>query len=126
MLAIDDVEIAFNHFLKVLWLVVQLRHDVECLLLRSVRHVHEVRLQILHAPLFKRSDCQRIPGVHKPYHTQLHLLLWVIKDKSVLALREEFLEDDVDNVVVNHLPNARDLRKLEHCQRQASGQFLFR
>ena len=44
VLAIDDVEIAFSHFLKVLQLVVQLRHDVDRLLLRPIKHVHEVRL----------------------------------------------------------------------------------
>ena len=40
VLAIDDEEIAFSHFLEVLWLVVQLRHGVEHMLLRPVRHVH--------------------------------------------------------------------------------------
>ena len=32
VLAIDDVEIAFSHFLEILWLVVQLWHDVDHLL----------------------------------------------------------------------------------------------
>ena len=121
VLAIDDVEIAFGHFLEVLQLVIQLRHDVERLLLRLVRHVHEVHLQILHAPLFKCSDYPHIRRIHKPHHIQLRLLSWVIKDKGVLALSEEFLEDDVDVVVVNHLPNARGLQKLGHRRRQAGG-----
>ena len=60
VLAIDDVDIAFNHFLKVLLLVVQLRHDIERLLLRPITHVHEVRLQILHARFFKLLDFLRI------------------------------------------------------------------
>ena len=44
VLAIDDVEIAFSHFLRILRLIPQLRHDVERLLLRRIKHVHEVRL----------------------------------------------------------------------------------
>ena len=124
VLAIDDVEIAFSHFLEVLRLVVQLKHDVEHLLLPPVRHVHEVRLHILLAPLFTHSDCPSILRVHKLYHIKLRLLLRVIKDKGVLALREEFLEDDIDVVVVNHIPNARSLRMLGHRQCQAGGQFL--
>ena len=121
MLAIDDVEIAFTHFLKVFWLVVQLRHDAERLLLRPIRHVHEVSLQILHAPFFERSDFPCIWPIHKPHHIQIRLMSWIIEDEGVLALHEEFLEDDVDIVVVNHLPHLNDLWKVEYCRGQAGG-----
>ena len=124
MLAIDDVELAVRHLLEVLRLVVQLWHDAERLLLCPVRHSHEVRLEVLHASLLKRSDCPCIRCVHEPHDIQLCLLPWVIEDKGVLALGEEFLEDDVDVVVVNHLPMTSGLRKLRHRRRQAGGQHL--
>ena len=116
MLAIDDVELAVRHLLKVLRLVIQLWHDTECLLLHPIRH----------ASLLERPDCPRIRCIHEPHDIQLYLLPWIIEDKGVLALREEFLEDDVDVVVVNHLPMTSGLRKLGHRRRQAGGQLLLR
>ena len=125
MLAIDDVELAVRHLLKVLRLVVQLWHDAERLLLHPIKHVHDVRLEVLHAFLLERLDCPRIRRVHEPHDIQLCLLPWIIEDKGVLALGEELLEDDIDVVVVNHLPMTSGLRKLGHRRRQAGGQFLF-
>ena len=124
VLAIDDVELAVRHLLEVFRLVVQLWHDAERLLLRPVRHVHEVCLEVLHASLLERSDCPCIRRVHEPHDIQLCLLPWVIEDKGVLALGEEFLEDDIDVVVVNHLPMTSGLRKLGHHRCQAGGQLL--
>ena len=124
VLAIDDVELVVRHLLEVLRLVIQLWHDTECLLLRPVKHVHEVCLEVLHASLLERPDCPRIRCVHEPHDIQLYLLPWIIEDKGVLALCEEFLEDDVDVVVVNHLPMTSGLRKLGHRRRQAGGQLL--
>ena len=124
MLAIDDVELAVRHLFEVLQLIVQLWHDAERLLLRPVRHIHEVRLEVLHTSLLERSDCPRIRRVHKPHDIQLCLLPWVIEDKGVLVLREELLEDDIDVVVINHLPMTGGLWKLGHRRRQASGQRL--
>ena len=120
VLAIDDVELIVRHLLEVFRLVVQLWHDAERLLLRPVKHVHKV----LHASLLERSDCPRIWCIHEPHNIQLCLLLWIIEDKGVLALGEEFLEDDVDIVVVNHLPMTSGLRKLKHRRCQAGGQLL--
>ena len=61
------LELAVRHLLEVLRLVVQLWHDAEHLLLRPVRHVHEVCLEVLHASLLKRSDCLRIRCAHQPH-----------------------------------------------------------
>ena len=124
VLAIDDVELAVRHLLKVFWLVVQLWHDVERLLLRPIKHVHEICLEVLHASLLERPDCPRIRCIHEPHDIQLCLLPWIIEDKGVLALGEEFLEDDIDVVVVNQLPMTSGLRKLRHRQCQAGGQLL--
>ena len=124
MLAIDDVELAVHHLLEVLRLIVQLWHDTERLLLRPVKHVHEVCLEVLHVSLLERSDCPCIRHVHEPHDIQLYLLPWVIEDKGVLALGEEFLEDNVDVVVVYHLSMTSGLRKLGHRRCQAGGQLL--
>ena len=121
MLAINDVELAVRHLLEVFRLVVQLWHDAERLLLRLVRHVHEVGFEVLHASLLERLDCPRIRRVHEPNDIQLCLLPWIIEDKGIVALGEEFLEDDVDVVVVNHLPMTSGLKKLGHRRRQAGG-----
>ena len=124
MLAIDDVELAVRHLLEVLRLVVQLWHDAERLLLHPVRHVYEVGFEVLHASPLERSDCPCIRRVYEPHDIQLCLLPWVIEDKGVLALGEEFLEDDIDVVVVNHLPMTSGLRELKHRRCQAGGQLL--